>query len=190
MPKKKKNAFNQKDVEALFKKSSEPESDPSEPSEQIEPEIIKDPPPVVPASPEESDMTDKYRRCLAEFDNFRKRTTKEMAVRYDDGVRAACEKLLPITDNFERALATHADKNDNFFKGIEMIARQFENTFNELGVKEIPAEPGTVFDTNLHYAVSHIADEKLGENQISALMQKGYTHKDKVIRHAMVQVAN
>lgn len=158
---------------------------------EAEAEIFKDAEEaVVVDAPSASDILDKYQRCLAEFDNYRKRTSKEMAARYDDGVRAACEKLLPIVDNFERALAAHTDKDDNFYKGIEMIARQFESALTDLGVKEIPADPGTAFDTNMHYAVAHIEDESLGENQIAETLQKGYTHKERVIRPTMVKVAN
>ncbi|MCL1845838.1 MAG: nucleotide exchange factor GrpE [Defluviitaleaceae bacterium] len=161
------------------------------PAEEIlqneEPAVVLDTPLV-----DAAEVLDKYQRCLAEFDNFRKRTTKEMAARYDDGIRAACEKLLPVTDNFERALsaAENIEKENSFYKGIEMIARQFEGAFTDLGIKEIPADPGTPFDANLHYAVAHNADENFGENQIAAVMQKGYTHKERVIRPAMVQVAN
>lgn len=143
-----------------------------------------------PERTEADEAMDKYRRCLAEFDNFRKRTTKEMAARYDDGVRAACEKLLPIVDNFERALSSAADKEGNFYKGIEMIARQLEGTFTELGATPIEIEPGTTFDPNLHHAVAHTEDENFGENQVAEVLQKGYIHKERVIRPAMVKVAN
>ncbi|MCL1862018.1 MAG: nucleotide exchange factor GrpE [Defluviitaleaceae bacterium] len=139
----------------------------------------------------EIDYMDKYQRTLAEFDNYRKRTIKELAARYDDGTRATCEKLLPIIDNFERALAAHPDKDDTFYKGIEMIARQFDTTLEELGVKPIPIETGTTaFDANMHYAVAHIEDESLGENTITEILQNGYIHKERVIRPAMVKVAN
>ena len=137
-----------------------------------------------------SEMLDKYQRCLAEFDNYRKRTTKEMASRYDDGIRATCEKLLPVADNFERALSACDNKEDGFYTGIEMIARQFDNVLDELGVKSIAIEPGGAFDTNLHYAVAHTQDENFGENQVAEIMQKGYVHKERVIRPVMVRVAN
>lgn len=148
-----------------------------------------------PETPEETDKTaellDKYQRSLAEFDNYRKRTTKELAARYDDGTRATCEKLLPIIDNFERALAAHPDKEDTFYKGIEMIARQFDTTLEELGIKPIQIETGTtLFDANRHYAVAHTEDETLPENTITEVLQKGYIHKERVIRPTMVKVAN
>jgi len=133
---------------------------------------------------------DRYQRTLAEFDNYRKRTTKEMAARYDDGVRAACLKLLPIIDNFDRAMDVCENKEDKFYEGIALIARQFAGAIAEMGVEEIYIEPGAPFDTNLHYAVAHIEDEKLGQNVVAETLQKGYTHKEKVLRHTMVKVAN
>ena len=149
---------------------------------------VLDAPPA--ADEKYAEMLDKYQRCLAEFDNFRKRTAKEMAERRNDGIRDACEKLLPIIDNFERALSAAENKEENFYKGIEMISRQFDNVLDELGVKSIETEPGGSFDTNLHYAVAHTEDENFGENAIVEILQKGYIHKDRVIRPAMVKVAN
>ena len=137
-----------------------------------------------------NETLDRYQRTLAEFDNFRKRTTKEMASRYDDGIRATCEKLLPIIDNFERALNAHENKEDSFYQGVAMIAKQFDNTLSELGIEPIYIEPDTTFDPNLHNAVAHVEDEAFGQNVIMDVLQKGYIHKDKVIRHSMVRVAN
>ncbi|MDR0273046.1 MAG: nucleotide exchange factor GrpE [Clostridiales bacterium] len=154
-----------------------------------EPEIIDAPQPQS-ADAKYGEMLDKYQRCLAEFDNYRKRTDKEKAGRYDDGIRAACEKLLPIVDNFERALNACDDKENNFYKGIEMIARQFDNTLEELGVKAIATEPGVDFNAHHHYAVAHTEDENFGENVVAEVLQKGYVHKERVIRPAMVKVAN
>lgn len=172
------------------KKATKPEEPFTELSTPEETEPVK----VLDAPPEEdekyNEAMDKYRRCLAEFDNFRKRTTKEMAARYDGGTRATCEKLLPIVDNFERALAACANKDDSFYKGVEMIARQFDNVLDEMGVKPITIELGGAFDTKLHYAVAHTQDENFGENVVAEIMQKGYVHKERVIRPAMVKVAN
>ena len=139
------------------------------------------------------EMLDRYQRCLAEFDNYRKRTVKEMSIRYDDGIRSVCEKLLPIVDNFERAMnasENSAAREDNFYQGVALIARQLENTLNNLGISLIETEPGSPFDTNLHYAVAHAEDENFGENQVAEVLQKGYLHKEKVLRHAMVKVVN
>jgi len=136
------------------------------------------------------EMLDRYQRCLAEFDNYRKRTVKEMSSRYDDGVRASCEKLLPIVDNFERAINACENTEDNFYQGVAMIARQFDTVLADMGLMPIATEPGEEFDINLHYAVAHIQDENLGQNTVAEILQKGYTHKDKTIRPSMVKVAN
>lgn len=137
------------------------------------------------------EMLDKYQRCFAEFDNFRKRTIKEKASMFDDGVKNTVEKLLPVIDNFERAIAAQADKagDDPFFAGIQMIVRQLQEYLTSMGVEEIKAV-GEKFDPNLHSAVAHEDNEEYGENEITIEMLKGYKYKDKVIRHSMVKVAN
>ncbi|MCL2217849.1 MAG: nucleotide exchange factor GrpE [Defluviitaleaceae bacterium] len=148
---------------------------------------------IVESAPDDdkyAEMLNRYQRCLAEFDNYRKRTAKEMAARYGDGIRAACEKLLPIVDNFERALAAHNDPESTFHQGIALIARQFGGVLEEMGVKPIETQPGDPFDANLHHAVAHTEDENLGQNEIAAVLQKGYVHKERVLRYAMVKVAN
>ena len=130
---------------------------------------------------------------MAEFYNFRERTSKEKAGMYDDGVRETIEKLLPVVDNLERAVESQKKNStaetESFIKGFEMILKQFKETLKGMGVEEIPAL-GEKFDPKLHSAVSHIEDENFEENTISIEMLKGYTHKGKVIRHSMVQVAN
>ncbi|MCL2286653.1 MAG: nucleotide exchange factor GrpE [Firmicutes bacterium] len=136
------------------------------------------------------EMEDRYQRSLAEFDNYRKRTIKEMSARYNDGVSYACEKLIPMVDNFERALNACEDKENGFYQGVAMIARQFEGILCDLGVNEIPLEPGDKFDPNFHNAVAHVEDENFGQNEVALVLQKGYIHKDKVLRHSVVKVAN
>jgi len=133
---------------------------------------------------------DRYQRNLAEFDNFRKRTTKEMATRYEDGTRAAIEKLLPIVDNFERAMSASENKEDNFYQGIAMIARQLDTVLEGLGVMPIAEGVGSDFDHNIHHAVAHIEDESHGQNVVVEVLQRGYTHREKVLRPSMVKVAN
>ena len=133
---------------------------------------------------------DRYTRAMAEFDNFRKRTTKEMAGRYDDGIRAAAEKLLPIVDNFERALSASENKDDNFYQGIALISRQLDNMLSDIGVEPITDGAGSNFDHNIHHAVAHIEDETFGQNVIADVLQRGYLHRDKVLRPSMVKVAN
>ena len=139
-----------------------------------------------------ADMQDKFHRTLAEFDNFRKRTSKEKASMYDDGVRDTIEKLLPIFDNLERAIASvdgKVDENDPLLKGVKMTDKQLKEILAAMGVEEIKAL-GEKFDPNLHAAVAHVEDENFGENEVVLDMMKGYKYKEKVIRHSMVKVAN
>ncbi len=139
-----------------------------------------------------ADMQDKFQRTLAEFDNFRKRTSKEKASMYDDGVRDTIEKLLPIYDNLERAIASvdgKVDENDPLLKGVKMTDKQLKEILAAMGVEEIKAL-GEKFDPNLHAAVAHVEDENFGENEVVLDMMKGYKYKEKVIRHSMVKVAN
>ena len=135
-------------------------------------------------------VQDRYQRNLAEFDNYRKRTAKEMAARYDDGIRAVAEKLLPIVDNFERALNASENKEDNFYQGIAMIARQFDNMLYGMGIEPIPDGVGSDFNHNIHHAVAHVEDEAHGQNVVAEVLQRGYMHRDKVLRPSMVKVAN
>lgn len=132
---------------------------------------------------------DKYQRTLAEFDNFRKRTMKEKASMYDDGVKDTVEKLLPVIDNLERAILSQTDKENSLYKGVEMTLKQLSEVFKTLGVEPIPAL-GEKFDPNFHAAVAHEENDEYGENEIIIEMLKGYKYKDKVVRHSMVKVAN
>jgi len=135
------------------------------------------------------ELVDRLQRNMAEFDNYRKRTIKEKAYIYDDGVRDTLEKLLPVVDNFERALAASDDKENSLYKGIEMTFRQLSDILKHMGVEAVPGE-GELFDHNVHHAVAHIDDEAFGENVIAEVLQKGYKYKDKVLRPGMVKVAN
>lgn len=134
------------------------------------------------------ELTDRLKRSMAEFDNFRKRTEKEKASMYVIGAREIIEKILPVVDNFERGLAQAAE-GDAFAEGMKMIYKQLMTTLDELGVKAIDAV-GQEFDPNLHNAVMHVDDESVGENIVVEELQKGYTYKDFVVRHSMVKVAN
>lgn len=138
-----------------------------------------------------ADYLSRYQRTLAEFDNFRKRTLKEKANMYDDGIRDSVLKLIPVIDNFERAVTSVSDdeKQSALFKGIEMVLKQFMEILSSLGVEEIEAE-GKTFDPNFHNAIMHIEDDNFGENEVAEVLQKGYICKDKVIRPSMVKVAN
>ena len=134
------------------------------------------------------ELTDRLKRNMAEFDNFRKRTEKEKSSMYIIGARDIVEKMLPIMDNFERGLA-QAPEDDPFAEGMKMIYKQMITAFDEMGVKPIEAV-GKEFDPNLHNAVMHVEDESVGENIVVEEFQKGYTYKDFVVRHSMVKVAN
>ena len=134
------------------------------------------------------DLTDRLKRSMAEFDNYRKRTEKEKSSMYIIGAKDIVEKMLPIVDNFERGLA-QAPEDDPFAEGMKMIYKQMMTAFNEMGVKPIEAV-GKDFDPNLHNAVMHVEDESVGENIVVEEFQKGYTYKDFVVRHSMVKVAN
>ena len=131
---------------------------------------------------------DSYLRLAADYDNFRKRTIKEKEASYGNGKADAIEKLLPVYDNLERAL-NQPTEDAAYKKGVEMTFTQLVNIFTALGV-EIFGEPGDVFDPNLHNAIMHTEDETLGENVISQVFQKGFKLGDKIVRFAMVQVAN
>ncbi|HIZ21632.1 MAG TPA: nucleotide exchange factor GrpE [Candidatus Blautia faecigallinarum] len=134
------------------------------------------------------ELTDRLKRSMAEFDNFRKRTEKEKASMYIIGAKEIIEKILPVADNFERGLAQAAE-GDAFAEGMKMIYKQMMTTLEDLGVKPIEAV-GKEFDPNFHNAVMHVEDESVGENIVVEELQKGYTYKDFVIRHSMVKVAN
>lgn len=130
---------------------------------------------------------DKYLRLFAEFDNYKKRSLKEKEALYNDSVSDCIKAILPIYDSLERAIKTDGDY-ETLKKGLDLVLKQMENSLEDIGVKEI--DTSIAFDPNLHNAVMHIEDENLGEGVIIETMQKGYIVKDKVIRYAMVKVAN
>ena len=131
---------------------------------------------------------DKFLRLCAEYDNFRKRTQKEKDAIYADATAAAVSALLPVYDNLERALKQDT-ADEAYKKGVEMTMNQLKEVFAKLGITEIEAQ-GQPFDPNLHNAVMHIEDENLGENTVAQVFQAGFMLGEKVIRFAMVQVAN
>ena len=134
------------------------------------------------------DLTDRLKRNMAEFDNFRKRTEKEKSSMYIIGAKDIIEKILPVVDNFERGLA-QAPENDPFADGMEKIYKQFMTTLEGLGVEQIEALDKE-FNPDLHNAVMHVEDESVGDNIVVEELQKGYTYKGFVVRHSMVKVAN
>lgn len=137
------------------------------------------------------ELTDRYKRTFAEFDNFRKRTEKEKAAMFEVGAKAIVEKILPIVDSFERGLATvpEEEKENPFPQGMDKVYRQLMTALEEAGVKPIEAL-NCEFNPDFHNAVMHIEDENAGENIIVEEFQKGYTYRDSVVRHSMVKVAN
>ena len=144
--------------------------------------------PVETTEEKADDFKDKYIRLMADFDNFKKRTQKEVTSTYTNAVTDTVEKLLPVMDNFERAMLS-ADENDEFAKGISMIYKQLKEVFDTIGVKEIEAL-GKTFDPNIHNAVMHVDDEEKGEGEIVEEFMKGYMYKDTVVRHSMVGVVS
>ena len=131
---------------------------------------------------------DAHLRLAAEYDNFRKRTVKEKEASYGNGKADAVAKMLPVYDNLERAL-NQETSDAAYKKGVEMTMNELVKIFTSLGV-EIFGNVGDEFDPNLHNAVMHIDSEELGENVIAQVFQKGFKIGDKVVRFAMVQVAN
>ena len=134
------------------------------------------------------DLTDRLKRNMAEFDNFRKRTEKEKSSMYIIGAKDIIEKILPVVDNFERGLA-QATEGDPFAEGMEKIYKQLTTTLESLGVEPIEAVDKE-FNPDLHNAVMHVEDESVGDNIIVEELQKGYTYKGFVVRHSIVKVAN
>lgn len=138
-----------------------------------------------------AELTDKVKRQLAEFENFRNRTEKEKSQMYTVGARDVVEKILPVVDNFERGLKSipEEEKESPVASGMEMIYKQLMTVLTDLGVTPIEAI-GQEFDPNLHNAVMHVENEELGENIVAEEFQKGYKYKDAILRHSMVSVAN
>lgn len=134
------------------------------------------------------DQEDSYLRLAAEYDNFRRRSTKEKSDAYTSAKADAALKFLPVYDNLERALQ-QGTEDEAFLKGVEMTMTQLLDVLASLDIKPIEAV-GQPFDPNLHNAVMHVEDESLGENTVAACFQTGFTMGEKVIRFAMVQVAN
>lgn len=148
-----------------------------------------------PEAPEADPWEEKYNaerdahlRLAAEYDNFRKRTAKEKEQTYNNGKGDAVEKLLPVYDNLERAL-NQPTEDAAYKKGVELTMNELVKILTGLGV-EIFGEIGQEFDPNIHNAVMHTEDESLGENVIAQVFQKGFRIGDKIVRFAMVQVAN
>ena len=173
------NELNETPVEEVIEETAQPEA---------EAEVVEETVEVNPFEEKYNAEHDAHLRLAAEYDNFRKRTIKEKDAAYGNGKAGAVEKLLPVYDNLERAV-NQPCTDEAYKKGVEMTMTELVNIFTGLGV-EIFGNVGDEFDPNIHNAVMHVDNEELGENTISMVFQKGFKIGDKVVRFAMVQVAN
>ena len=173
----------------MAKKEKEMNETPvEEVTEEVIEETVEETPEVNPWEEKYNAERDAHLRCAAEYDNFRKRTIKEKEASYGNGKADAVAKMLPIYDNLERAL-NQETSDAAYKKGVEMTMNELLKIFGTLGV-EVFGNVGDEFDPNLHNAVMHIENEELPENSLAAVFQKGFKIGDKVVRFAMVQVAN
>lgn len=131
---------------------------------------------------------DRYKRIMAEFENYKKRSVKERENLYNSLIADIISSILPVLDNLEKAMQTET-KDENYKQGIELVYKQFKDVLKANGVTEIESV-GTTFDPELHEAISQVQDENLGEQEIKEEFRKGYKIGDRVIRHSMVIVAN
>jgi molecular chaperone GrpE len=161
---------------------AEPEDKTKKKKDKSEEELIK-------IKEEIASEKDKYLRLLAEYDNFRKRSQKERESIYTEVRADTVMKFLPVYDNLERALKAET-ADEAYSKGVEMTMTQFKELLSSLGVTEIIAKAGTVFDPTVHNAVMHVEDANLGESVIAEEFQKGFKLADKVLRCSIVKVAN
>ena len=136
-----------------------------------------------------AETDDRYKRVLAEYDNFRKRSQKEKETVYSDGVADAVMGLVPVFDNLMYAEKYTGADPDKFAEGVKLIIDSFPAALDKMGVTAF-GEAGETFDPEIHNAVMHVEDDEHGEGEIVEVLQKGYKYRDRVIRHAMVKVAN
>ncbi len=134
-------------------------------------------------------LKDSHLRTLAEYDNFRKRSQREKEALYAECKASVINALLPVADNFDRIFANPDGTLEDYKKGVEMTFKQFSDVFKSLGIEPF-GEVGEEFDPNIHNAVMHTEDDSVGENTITTVIVKGYKLGDKIIRPAMVAVAN
>jgi len=170
------------------KKKEEQQETPVEETVEAAPETEEEVPAVDSWEEKYNAEHDSYLRLAADYDNYRKRTTKEKEQSYSNGKADAIEKLLPVYDNLERALQQETE-DAAYKKGVEMTMTQLVGILSGMGV-EIYGEKGDAFDPNLHNAVMHTEEEGVEESTITQVFQKGFKMGDKIIRFAMVQVAN
>lgn len=170
----------EKEAENVTEKESKCEKNDKKKIKKLEAELEE-------AKKNADEINEKYMRMLAEYDNFRKRSAKERESIYSDAYSDALKSILPVLDNLERAES--CKEFDGLSKGLELTLKSFVDTLTKLGVEEIESM-GKTFDPNVHNAVFHVEDEEHGENEIVEVLMKGYKRGDKVIRYAMVKVAN
>ncbi len=169
-------------------------------TEEVTPEETQKPQTEEPVETDEKDETikaleaevaagkDKYMRLAAEYDNYRKRTANEKLSLYDDATAKAVTELLPVADSVRMALENLKDADPEILKGIELISNQLDKSFEKLKIESY-GKVGDEFDPNLHNAIGMVDSDELDSNKIAAVFQTGYKIGDKIIRHAMVQVA-
>ena len=167
---------------------SDKESEKKKKVKKLESELAAKEKELTEAKEKISELEDRYARLYAEYDNFRKRSAKEKDAIYSDACADSLTAILPIADTLERAANTEGDA-EQVRKGLMMILKSFSETLEKLGVKEMDCL-GKQFDPNLHNAVMHVEDESFGENEIAEVLMKGYEKDGKVIRYAVVKVAN
>jgi len=178
---------------------SKKKQDPEQPVETLEENEVneqeteieeeKEPSPLEKAETMLKEANDKFLRTLAEYDNYRKRSIKEKEAAFGDTKASVLSEFLPVIDNFERAISNKDASLEDYQKGIDMIFNQFTDILGKLGVESY-GEAGDEFDPNLHNAVMHIDDENEKENTIVDVFSKGYRLGDRILRPAMVKVAN
>lgn len=159
-----------------------------QPAQEAGQEAAEQPDPLAESQAQYQQLNDKYLRTLAEYDNYRKRSQKEREGVFGDAQAMTAGLLLPVLDNLDLALQQPC-ADEEYKKGVELIVKQFREILEKMGVKEIPAQ-GQPFDPRYHDAVMHVEQEDLPENTVSQVLRKGYQLGDRVIRCAMVQVAN
>ncbi len=175
------NELQEQEQEAEAAEAAQPEEKPEEKPEELTAEQK--------LQQQLDELNDRYMRMAAEYDNFRKRVIKERDMIRSEATGKALAAILPVYDNLERALAQET-ADVEYKKGVEMTARQFDSALAAMGVETIDASVGDNFDPTVHNAVMHVEDESLGESAIAECFQKGFRHGDKIIRTAMVKVAN
>lgn len=182
----KKKTENTEETTVKEEQTAEAESQPAEKAEEPKDDSTEK---IKTLEDELASQKDKYMRLAAEYDNYRKRTSNEKLTIYDDATAKAVTELLPVADSIRMALENLSGADPEIVKGIELVSNQLAKSFEKLKIESY-GKTGDEFDPNIHNAISKIDSEELGKNTIAQVFQTGYKIGDKIIRHAMVQVAN